>query len=248
MSSHSVAYFYCKEGDASRDTCDGIFRAILAQLLEQNSDVVPYFNSQLLSSTHDPLKRAGLKALVKKLFEVLNLIYLVIDGLDEIDRSERAEFFDIILPFLKSQRNGDGGRKIKIFISSRREDDIETNIYSIGSARRKSYEITKVDNRSDIGLYVSCKVQKLQKKFRLDHSRREEISKDVCSRAGGSYDQCHMSLAFTAANPRVSRFDYSLVMFLLAKLILDNLMKQTNLEELEEELKPKVLPSKLRDA
>ena len=40
----------------------------------------------------------------------------------------------------------------------------------------------------------------------------------------------------------------ALVMFLLAKLILDNLMKQTNLEELEEELKPEVLPSKLRDA
>ena len=37
-------------------------------------------------------------------------------------------------------------------------------------------------------------------------------------------------------------------MFLLAKLILDNLMKQTNLEELEEELKPEALPSKLRDA
>ena len=37
-------------------------------------------------------------------------------------------------------------------------------------------------------------------------------------------------------------------MFLLAKLILDNLMNQTNLEELEEELKPEILPSELRDA
>ena len=37
-------------------------------------------------------------------------------------------------------------------------------------------------------------------------------------------------------------------MFLLAKLILDNLMNQTNLEELEEELKPEILPSELQDA
>ena len=38
------------------------------------------------------------------------------------------------------------------------------------------------------------------------------------------------------------------MMFLLAKLILDNLMEQTNMEELEEELKPEILPSKLKDA
>ena len=37
-------------------------------------------------------------------------------------------------------------------------------------------------------------------------------------------------------------------MFLLAKLILDNLMNQTNLEELEWELKPEILPTELRDA
>ena len=37
-------------------------------------------------------------------------------------------------------------------------------------------------------------------------------------------------------------------MFLLARLILDTLMNQTNLEELEEELKPEILPSQLREA
>ena len=37
-------------------------------------------------------------------------------------------------------------------------------------------------------------------------------------------------------------------MFLLPKLILDNLMNQTNLEELEDELRPGILPSELRDA
>ena len=39
-----------------------------------------------------------------------------------------------------------------------------------------------------------------------------------------------------------------IVMFLLAKLILDNLMNQTSLEELDEEMRPEILPSELRDA
>ena len=50
------------------------------------------------------------------------------------------------------------------------------------------------------------------------------------------------------ANYRTSCFPRPSVMFLLAKLILDNLMNQTSLEELEEELKPEILPSELRDA
>ena len=190
LSSLSVAYFYCKQGDASRDTCGGIFRAILAQLLEQNLDIVPYFNTHKLALTHDPLKSSGLRSLVETVFKVLDLVYLVIDGLDEIDRRERAEFFGIILPLLKSQLNKDVGYRMKLFISSRREDDIEANLSSIGRTRRKSYEITGGDNHKDIVLYVSLRVQELQKKFGFDDTRREEISRDVCSRAGGAYYIC----------------------------------------------------------
>ena len=125
--STSVAYFYCKHGDIARESCNGIFRAILAQLLEQNSEIVPYFNSHQLALTHDPLKSEGLKSLVRTVFRVLNLVYLVIDGLDEIDRKERKQFLSIILPLVKAQHKEDTGCRIKLFISSRGEDDIRIN-------------------------------------------------------------------------------------------------------------------------
>lgn len=102
VSSILVVYFYCRNGDTTRDSCSGIFRAILEQLLEQNLDIVPYLSSHKLAFTNDPLKSEGLKSLVTAVFEVLNLVYLVIDGLDEIDRSERKKFFGIILPLVKS--------------------------------------------------------------------------------------------------------------------------------------------------
>ena len=195
MPSISVAYFYCKQGDNTRDSCCGIFRAILAQLLAQNTDIIPFFNDHQLALTHDPLKSEGLKSLVETIFKVLNVVYLVIDGLDEIDRSERKEFFSIILPLVKSQLNDDTGCRIKLFISSRGEDDIRTSLNSVGRIRRKSYEITLDDNRMDIAFYVSSRVQELQTVFGFDQSKREKIFKDVCKRAKGrhSCDHYHIS-------------------------------------------------------
>ena len=54
--------------------------------------------------------------------------------------------------------------------------------------------------------------------------------------------------AIAITSPRVLRFRCPVVMFLLAKLILENLMNQTNLEELEDEMRPEILPSELREA
>ena len=185
-----MAYFYCKHGDSTRDSCDAIFRGILAQLVEQNADIVPYFNSHQEALIHDPLKSSGLKSSVNIVFQVLDLVYLVIDGLDEIDRSEREKFFHLILPLVKPRVRGDTGYKVKIFISSRGEDDIRKCLKSARGNLRKSYEITRDDNHRDIAFYVSLRTKELQNRFRFDHLRGEKIAKDVCDRAGGAYDYC----------------------------------------------------------
>ena len=161
----------------------------------QNSDIVPYFNSHQEALIHDPLKSDGLKSLVHTIFKVLGLVYLVIDGLDEIDRSERAKFFLFILPLVKPQDSrvsSDTGYRVKVFISSRGEDDIRKCINSVGGTLRKSYEISKDDNYRDIAFYVSLRTRELQNKFRFDYLRREKISNDICERAGGAYDNSHI--------------------------------------------------------
>ena len=171
----------------------------------------------------------------------------MVDSLDEIDRSEREKFFSFIVPLVRSQLGGDTGYKIKLFISSRGEDDIRKSIYSIGSTSRKSYEIAGGDNRHDIAFYVSLRVQELQNEFGFDNSRREEINRQVCERTGGAYSYCHVCDRRPVTNPNLY-FGWPIVMFLLAKLILDNLMNQTSLEELDEEMRPEILPSELRNA
>ena len=166
----------------------------------QNSDIVPYFNRHKVALIHDPLKSTGLRSLVNTVFRVLDFVYLVIDGLDEIDRSEREKFFRLILPlvnFRDSRVDGDRGCRVKLFISSRGEDDIRKSVNYIRRGLRKSYEISGDDNRRDIAFYVSVRAQELQTKFRLDHFRMGMISKQVCERAGGAYDHRH----FYVLNP-----------------------------------------------
>ena len=157
----------------------------------QNSDIVPYFNSHQVSLVHDPLKSDGLRSLATTIFKVLDFIYLVVDGLDEIDRSEREKFFRLILPLVKSrdlQVDGDTEYRVKLFISSRGEDDIRKSLDSIGRASRKYYEISRDDNHRDIAFYVSVRTRELQNQFRLDDDRVGEISKHICEKAGGAYN------------------------------------------------------------
>ena len=136
----------------------------------QNPDTVPYFNLHQLALIHDPLKSDGLRSLVKTIFEVLDLVYLVVDGLDEIGQSEREKFFSFIVPLVRSQPGGDTGYKIKLFISSRGEDNIRKHLGSIKLTSRKSYEIAGDDNCDDIAFYVSFRVQELQNEFGFGNS------------------------------------------------------------------------------
>lgn len=76
-------------------------------------------------------------------------------------------------------------------MSSRREDDIRTNLRSIGHTWKNSYEVTGDDNRKDIAFYISCRTRELGNKFRLDNFMREEIFRAVCDRAGGAYKHYH---------------------------------------------------------
>ena len=162
----------------------------------QNSDIVPYFNSNQVSLVHDPLKSDGLRSLATTIFKVLDFTYLVVDGLDEIDRSEREKFFRLILPLVKSrdlQVDGDTEYRVKLFISSRGEDDIRKSLDSIGRASRKYYEISRDDNHKDVSSYVSVRTRELQNKFRLEDDRVGGISKNICERAGGAYNHCYIS-------------------------------------------------------
>lgn len=173
---YSFAYFYCQEVE----TCDGVLRAILTQLLEQNKYILPYLEGARVSSSQRLLQSGKLlHSILETVLEACGQVYLIIDGVDEMELDERQKLLSALLPFLRA--SPDKSCSLKIFISSRNEKDIKEGLGS----KCKSYGITKEDNKRDITSYITIRVLKIQNMLQLEDSYVQEIITTLCEYADG---------------------------------------------------------------
>ncbi|GKZ21143.1 hypothetical protein AbraIFM66951_008668 [Aspergillus brasiliensis] len=88
MKDAAVAYFYCKQGDDKRTSVEGVTRSILAQLLDQNPDLLPYFHENAQTNVSLASSQAS-KQILGTSLRSFGRVYLVLDGLDECGRDAR---------------------------------------------------------------------------------------------------------------------------------------------------------------
>ncbi|KAH8587440.1 hypothetical protein B0O99DRAFT_747604 [Bisporella sp. PMI_857] len=91
---------------------------------------------------------------------------------------------------------------------------------SLKSAVKFNIKPRNIEN--DITAYITFKMAMLSRIFKFTPEREQSITKEICTRPKG--------------------------MFLLARLIMDNLLSQDNLEDLNEELRFEVLPHGINEA
>jgi hypothetical protein len=87
---------------------------------------------------------------------------LVLDALDETHKQPRAELIDTFGDLINESP------QLKIFISSRRDDDIKSQL-----AKGANVGIEATDNENDIGKFVMDQIDQAQK------HRRNPISPDL---------------------------------------------------------------------
>ena len=227
-----VVYFYCKESDPSRRTFNQIARSLIGQLLALNPVYLDYlYEKTLKSGERIPTSTHLCKDILKSLTTNHEKLFIGLDGLDECEESERRHILDSIHGILNSSSTK---RNVKIFLTSRKEKDIGE---SFGSAIR--LEIKSHHLERDIKHYVQERVSELSKKFSLPTDEMERISKDVAKRSAGRWDMTTLLITVNIYYPG---------MFLLARLIMDNLIDQDFPDELAEELRSEVLPKGIDDA
>jgi hypothetical protein len=89
MKNSTTAFFYCKYEDSSRNSFLAVARSILAQVLFQNPQFLPYFDEKACMSG-DTLKSSDIaREILKKTLGSCKRSFLVIDGLDECPPKER---------------------------------------------------------------------------------------------------------------------------------------------------------------
>lgn len=187
----ALAYFYCRRNNSEHDrqAPEAILRAIVKQLAQ------PKAGSPLQTTVVNEYKRRGEDGFSEGLLQLetsqdiilaLSRVYpetiIVLDALDECDPQKRDKLIES-LQVIKEESNN----LVKIFISSRDDDDIVYQLLDTASDVR----IRASDNSADIELFVRTEVSecirrgKLLPRQELGHTFRLQIEDALIARADG---------------------------------------------------------------
>ncbi|GAP90443.1 putative NACHT domain protein [Rosellinia necatrix] len=140
--------------------------SVLQSLLFQLASAEPSTQALLTEFDQRNLKSGASAAadLLKNMVSIAGPVFVIVDGLDEIDGHERTRLLSILLDILKDSEN------MKLCFSSRAEDDIDRLI-------GKRAEIISVDkkNSGSIQAYVNHRTKQLIDKHGFSSEAENEI-------------------------------------------------------------------------
>ncbi|GAM36872.1 hypothetical protein TCE0_022r06309 [Talaromyces pinophilus] len=140
--------------------------SVLQSLLFQLSSDEPSVQSLLTEFNQRDLKSNTKKVaeLLKTAISVVGPVFVIVDGVDEIDECERTHILCILLDTLKESS------EMKICFSSRAEDDIDRII----GAQAKIIRVDK-KNSGSIQSYINYRTKQLIDKHRFSPAAKKEI-------------------------------------------------------------------------
>ncbi|KAK4466013.1 hypothetical protein QBC42DRAFT_335816 [Cladorrhinum samala] len=215
----ALAYFYFKHGQDDKNTLNGMLRAFLEQLIDQDLGVSRHFHELINTMSGVNLRSTKtLEGLVQTCLEGYRATYLILDGLDECADGEALKTIEWVLSLVSHQHEPtDTTAKIRIALAGQHD-----GVMDIPLASHPSISLDHAGHRQDIHSYTETFVHKIQEKFNLSANLKEEIVSLVLKEAEG--------------------------MFLFARVVLDNLFRQTRLSRLKQEILPGVFPKGLEKA
>ncbi|KAK8053544.1 hypothetical protein PG996_012845 [Apiospora saccharicola] len=216
--SPDVLYFYCKNRDPERNSYVSIGRCFLSQLLLKHKDTLVPYFYESFSRSPEPV--LGSFATIESLLGVaLKNCTDAYIVIDGIDECDRGERLKITQWFRSLVEGLQPPWQDRIRCLFVSQDD--------GIARRefKGLEMVKIeraDNRADIRTFSRISANEIQVETCIPDELKVKIASKVEEVANG--------------------------MFLLARLIVENLMQQTCVQDVEDELQEETLPRELKQA
>lgn len=176
----SVVFFYCKYQDSNRDNFVAVVRGMLVQILGQNGSLLPYFYEKASISGESVLESL---VLARELLEVslksLGTVYVIIDGLDECDKSEQKQIITWFRSIIESRSEADSESIRCLFFSQ------DNGVVGKLLSKTPVIRINPKDTKEDIQRYNALWSVKIQEKFGLPDLTRENIALKVTEAADG---------------------------------------------------------------
>lgn len=172
-SDFKTAYFYCHEGDPNTNSAIGILKGLADQLLEQcTDDLLPSFYTRRTSSGDASLRSLHVaKKLLDDCCYIVPKLFLVVDGLDECDPTDRRETLEI-LTRLAGECNVNEPGKLRVLVVSQQYPDIQRAFQSCGANKLapKIIALSEEDVEGDIRAYVRIWIDKIATKNASDEN------------------------------------------------------------------------------
>ncbi|MCJ1425780.1 hypothetical protein MMC29_003680 [Sticta canariensis] len=185
----AFAYFYCDRNQSDLQNPTLILSSFVRQLSTLRNHGIPrsivqmYDQKRQTAFASGTLKLKESQTLVADLFQTYPQITLVVDALDECDKNTRSEFIDILEKFVDESPN-----PIKIFISSRRDRDIEDRFKD-----GPSLGISATDNRDDIATYVRHEIPKFRR-MKISPELEELVYNTLVRRSEGMFQRVSLQI------------------------------------------------------
>lgn len=155
-------------------------------------------------------------------------VYIIVDGLDECRREEQKMIIEFFIDLISSQKNSPGANLRCLFVSQ--DDVVPHKLLS----KLPTIKIEPDDNKSDIQIFANHRTKEVQSKFQLSEKIQQHISDEVQKNARGE-----ILLEFEKFAELIQG------VFLLAKLVLNNLLFQPSRDSLVKELYTRNIPTEL---
>ncbi|KAI0022836.1 hypothetical protein F4780DRAFT_769516 [Xylariomycetidae sp. FL0641] len=213
-----VLFFYCRSGDRERDNFGSIGRSFLSQLLRSNKDILMPLYYDKFASSTEAVLETH--TLIESMLEValLNCPSVYI-VLDGIDECTRTERKKISQWFRCVVENLPPAHPERVRCLFISQDD--------GVARKDfggitTFKMEEKHNRRDIEAYSTAAAEEIQSQLDISDDMKNRVQLRMQDAAGG--------------------------MFLLARLIFEDLRGSPTVLDLEEQLEDDQLPRELNDA
>ena len=184
-----MTFIYCSYKEPRDST------AYIRLAIKQICRRIELFPSELQDSykkhyrNHSEPSTEDLKAIFRAIAQKFSRMFLVLDALDECTQEQRGElcsfFFDIVAP--KPGSKPTGRSTVKLFVTSRKEPDIER---AFGKRSFPTIEIEAAKVNDDIAVYTRAQINSRLADGRLtlkDMTLEDTILNALTVKAGGMY-------------------------------------------------------------
>jgi hypothetical protein len=175
----TVAFFYCKYDDERRNSFMAVARSVLAQVLSQNSHLLPYFHEKACVSGDAVLSSTAVaEEMLQTALNSCGRVYLIIDGLDECGQKERIKISSLFPRITEALPPEDMDSIRCLFVS---QDD---GIAGKTLGHLPTIQIT-TENKEDLKDFAAVWHKRIEVKFGELRSNDSHIANIISARARG---------------------------------------------------------------